>query len=283
MILISGTVANTVQLQTLKNKWQQKKESGDVLSKKERNERENWTSDDWMKHNYEEQLAQNRESGRQTEISSKIMSGETLTPDEEKYLEQNNPTQLQKYRQIRAEKKAYEEKLKKCKTKDEVQKIKTETLGEYMASMKKTDNDPYIPVSEKLAKAQEIMAKMKIIQEVEEKFMRSQTYKNLPTEAEKSEESAKEHKLENEQITQEIKENAKDSEELNEETGGKIQTDDAGEASDVVSNYDYDEFEKDIGNTIDRLKLKMQLERESNREVSTDEEKKVGQKADFSV
>jgi hypothetical protein len=283
MNLFSGTITNAVKLQTLNNKWQQKKESGDVLSKKERNERANWTSDDWMKHNYEEQLAQNRESGRQTEISNKIMSGETLTPDEEKYLEQNNPTQLQKYRQIRAEKKAYEEKLKKCKTKDEVQKIKTETLGEYMASMKKTENDPYIPISEKLAKAQETMAKMKIIQEVEVKFMRSQAYKNLPTEAEKSEESAKERKLEDEQITQQIKENAKETDELNEEIGEKIHTDDAGEASDVVSDYDYDEFETDIGKTVDRLKLKMQLERESDREVSTDEEKKVGQKADFSV
>jgi hypothetical protein len=70
---------------------------------------------------------------------------------------------------------------------------------------------------------------------------------------------------------------------LNEETGEKIHADDAGTDSDVVSDYDYDEFETDIGKTVDRLKLKMQLERESDREVSTDEEKKVGQKADFSV
>jgi hypothetical protein len=30
----------------MNNKWQQKKESGDVLSKEERNERANWTQDE---------------------------------------------------------------------------------------------------------------------------------------------------------------------------------------------------------------------------------------------
>jgi hypothetical protein len=161
MIVISGTVTSAVQLQAQNNKWQQKKESGDALSKKERNERESWTREDWLKHDYEQQAAQNRENGKRNNIDSKIMAGGSLTPEEEKYLELESPATLQKYREMKAEKKAFKEKLENCKTKDEVQEVKTETLGEYAASMKKVENDPYIPLSAKLAKAQELLVKTK--------------------------------------------------------------------------------------------------------------------------
>lgn len=198
MIMISGTVKNAVQLQALDNKWQQKKESGDILSKKERNERANWTQEDWLKHDFEEQAARNREASKKTAVDSKIMYGGTLTPEEEKYLAQKDPSALQKYKQIKAEKKAYEEKLKNCKTKDEVQRLKLETMGEYAASMKKVENNPYISVSEKLAKAQELLAKTRNIQTVEIEFMQSMEYGKLPTEAEQAKEHSLERDLENE-------------------------------------------------------------------------------------
>ena len=117
--MVTGTIYNTLRLQTLDQKWQQKKDSGNVLSRKEINERENWTQADWMKHDFEEQLARNREAGKKTELSNKIMSGETLTPEEEEYLENNDPQTLQRYRQTKAEKKSYEKKLRSCKTREE--------------------------------------------------------------------------------------------------------------------------------------------------------------------
>jgi hypothetical protein len=211
MILISGTIADSVKLQTLDSKWQQKKASGDILSKKERNERENWTSEDWLKHDFEEQLAQNREAGQKTDIDNKIMTGQTLTPEEEKYLEQNDPAALQKYKEIKAEKKAYEEKLKNCKTKDEVQRLKTETMGEYAAAMKKIENNPYIPMSEKLAKAEELLAKTRNVQEAELTFIRSSAYAMLPTEGEEAKERAEETRSEQEQTMEELSEATEDN------------------------------------------------------------------------
>lgn len=41
--MITGTIQNAVKLNMLATKWEQKKESGNVLSKKELNERANWT------------------------------------------------------------------------------------------------------------------------------------------------------------------------------------------------------------------------------------------------
>jgi hypothetical protein len=210
-MIISGTVANAVKMQTLDNQWQQKKASGDILSKKERNERANWTQEDWLKYHFEEQAAQNREASKRTELANKILSGGTLTSEEEQYLEQEDPATLQKYRQIKIEKKAYEEKLKHCRTKDEVQRVKLETMGEYAAAMKKVENDPYIPKSEKLAKAQELLAKTRNVQEAERKFMQSPEYDSLPTEAEEAEERSEERELEQEQNLQTIEEAVSDA------------------------------------------------------------------------
>jgi hypothetical protein len=225
-MLISGTISNTVQLQMMNSKWQQKKESGDVLSKEERNERANWTQEDWLKHDIQEQAAENRETNQQTDIDNKIMYGGTLTPEEEKYLEKNNPSALQKYKEIKAEKKSYEDKLEHCKTKDEVQKLKTETLGGYLSSMKKTENDPYIPLSEKLAKAQELLAKTRNIEKTELKFMASAKYESLPTEAEEAEERSEEREDVSEQNLAEQME-AADNDTVDSEDEAQLSSDSA--------------------------------------------------------
>jgi hypothetical protein len=289
MILISGTVANAVKLQTLNSKWQQKKESGNVLSKEERNERENWTQEDWLKNNYEEQAAQNREASKKTDIDNKILGGGTLTPEEEKYLEQEDPAKLQKYKQIKAEKKAYEEKLKNCKTKDEVQRLKTQTMGEYAAAMKKVENDPCIPMSEKLAKAEEMLAKTRNVQEVEQKFMESQEYAALPTEAEEAEKRSQERELENEEITENIEEAVSDTD--NEEMTKEAATE--GDESEAVSDTSQDEPQEsrktvddknieladaadDIEEAYRRIRLNAQFSDGQNENVRTDSERKVG-------
>ena len=191
MQMISGTVKNAVQLQVLNNKWQQKKDSG-KLTKDERNARENWTKEDYLIQDIKEQAEQNRKAEHNTRIDNKIMAGGTLTPDEEKYLEQNNPEALKKYKEIKAEKKLYEEKLKKCRTKEEVERVKLNTMGEYASALKKVVNDPLIPKSEKLAKAREMLAKTNNVQNVHISFVNSSEYEELPAEGEEAVERTEE-------------------------------------------------------------------------------------------
>lgn len=191
MQMISGTVKNAVQLQVLNNKWQQKKDSG-KLTKDERNARENWTREDYLIQDIKEQAEQNRKAEHDTRIDNKIMAGGTLTPDEEKYLEQNNPEALKKYKEIKAEKKLYEEKLKKCRTKEEVERVKLNTMGEYASALKKVVNDPLIPKSEKLAKAREMLAKTNNVQNVHISFVNSSEYEELPAEGEEAVERTEE-------------------------------------------------------------------------------------------
>jgi hypothetical protein len=270
-MFISGTVTNAVQLQMMNNKWQQKKESGDVLSKEERNERANWTQDEWLKHDLQEQAAQNREASQQTDIDNKIMYGGTLTPDEEKYLEKNNPTALQKYKEIKAEKKNYEEKLKNCKTKDEVDRLKTETVGGYLSSMKKVENDPYIPLSEKLATAQEMLAKTRNIEKAEIKFMASTKYQNLPTEAEEAEERSEEKEEISDQVIEEQKEAVDNADNL---SADSVVSEDEETKIDSADS----DLLQEIEDTYNRLELKVQLEDGITREsIDTSPVKTNGQ------
>jgi hypothetical protein len=287
-MLISGTVTNAVQLQMMNNKWQQKKESGNVLSKEERNERANWTQEDWLLNDLKEQAAQNREASQQTDIDNKIMYGGTLTPDEEKYLEKNNPTALQKYKEIKAEKKNYEEKLKNCKTKDEVDRLKTETVGGYLSSMKKVENDPYIPMSEKLATAQEILAKTRNIEKAEIRFMASAKYQNLPTEAEEAEERSEEREEISDQVLAEQKEAAHTDDDLSEDSAvpedEEIKTDSADSDKEEVKTDSADsDLLQEIEDTYNRIELKVQLEDTGDADKETDAEHTVGKNINITV
>jgi hypothetical protein len=282
-MIIAGTVANTVKLLTLNSKWQTKKDSGEVLSKEERNERANWTEADWLKHNFQEQIEQNREANQNSDIRNKIMYGGTITPEEEKYLEQNDPSMLQKYKQIKAEKKAYEEKLKNCKTKDDVQKLKTLTLGEYAASLKKVENDPCIPLSEKLAKAQETLAKTRSLQKVELKFMKTAEYANLPTEAEEAEKRSEERSLENERVVVKIDDSIKE----NTETADNESKDNETEILDQADNGEIetkdDKILQDIENAFQRIQLNATLEEHSKTKSKTISEDGTSQQINVTV
>jgi ethanolamine utilization protein EutA (predicted chaperonin) len=143
-VILSGTIASTVQLQMLNNKWMQKKESGNVLSKQELNERSTWTSEQYMIADFQERLEHNREAEKRQKIDNKIMSGGSLSPEEISYLEKNDPVALKKYRETKEEKESYKEKLRQCKTKEEVDRVKLQKLGELESSLSSIVNDPVV-------------------------------------------------------------------------------------------------------------------------------------------
>lgn len=295
--MVTGTLYNTVKLQALTNKWMQKKDSGNVLSKQEQEKRANWTTDERMVHDYQQQMIEEREKSKGREIANKVTSGGTLSPEEEQYLEKNDPEALKRYRDSKAEKKAYEEKLKNCKTKDEVARLKTETVNGYLSSMKKIEHDPYIPISAKLAKAQEILAKTKNISEAEMKFMQSAEYQKLPTEAEEAQERAEETNAENEKIIAEIIDNVNDLENENiDENDISENALDSNNSIDDFSDNKKDAIDKkktkvsknepeiEIEKSYERIKFNAEIElNETNTDVTMFYEKNTGKNIDFSV
>lgn len=289
MMLFSGTVQNAVKLDMLNNKWEQKKNTGNALSKEELNKRENWTPEQRQLNEYQEQLKKQKEGNKRTEIYNKISSGQKLSAEEEQYLASFDPKSLSEYRQTQAQRKAYEEKLKNCKTKDDVQRLKQTSLGVEFSSLKKVLNDPYIPLSEKLKKAQQALGKTRNFQEAEAEFIESGAYDKLPTEAEQAIERAKESNAQNEINNAMVEDASERKEELVEENSNVSDDSlDVKEASQKLTEVKSKEASnedtgKEIEEIYNRLVLRKQLEDDSDKPIVTEQEKKVGKKFNLTV
>lgn len=275
----TGTIHNTVKLNMLTQEWNQKKDSGNVLSKRERNERANWSAEQRQLNDFKEQLEREKEGTKRNEIANKISSGQKLTPEEEQYLASYDPQGLADYKQTQNERKAYEEKLKNCKTKDDVQKLKTTTLGNHLTTLKKIINNPVIPLSEKLKKAQQILGKTKNIQAAEEAFIESGEYEELPTEMEQREEEAS--------TTETIVSPSESGfeKERREETGSS--TDVTGTPESIASEIEdiHDSLVINMQKATDSASVKSNQSEDDDigEIIETEEEKRIGKKVDLSV
>lgn len=268
-MILSGTIASTVQLQMLNNKWMQKKESGNVLSKQELNERSTWTSEQFMIADFQDQLEHNRETQKRQKIDNKIMSGGSLSPEEISYLEKNDPVALKKYRETKEEKESYKEKLRQCKTKEEVDRVKLQKLGELENSLSSVVNDPTIPKSAKLAKAQEILAKTNNIEAAHLEFVKSADYQSMPTDDEKKEQDAADNDISDE-ITDSEKANNTESTDTTDNTQDKADnvTDDNNNQVSDIENPD----------TVDTNASEKTSEKDNHKKEYSTEIKKVTRK-----
>lgn len=177
--MITGTIKNAVKLQFLENKWQQKK--NDINAKKPIKE---MTQEERMLADFQKQVEKERESNLHADLYNKLKSGGKLTSEEISYLEQNDPEALRKYREDQAEKEAYERELKNCKTKDEVDRVKMNKLGNFAAQAKKITTDPYIPLDKKVELMNQLNDKLCRVNQAHMEFLDSQQYRDMPTEAE---------------------------------------------------------------------------------------------------
>lgn len=205
--MITGTVLNTVKLQVLNNEWQQKKNK--INEKKPASE---MTQEERMLADFQEQMDRERESNSHADLYNKLKSGGKLTPEEEAYLEENDPEALRKYREDQAEKEAYERELKNCKTKDEVDRVKMNKLGNFAAQAKKISTDPYIPVEKKLELMNQLNDKLCRVHKAHMDFIDSQKYRDMPTERELAEEREEETAKRQEKTQEAVLESAEQSE-----------------------------------------------------------------------
>ena len=210
--MITGTISNAVRQDFLSKKWDAKKKSGNVLSKQDKSSNVNITPEQSMLERFREEMKQNKENSKINGIANKVTNGEDLTPEEEQYLASKNPGLLNSYRQAKLEQKSYEEKLRNCETKEEVQRLKTNTVNGYLSEMsaaKGTGSKGAIT-----ATAMKILAKVKNIEKVEIEFIKSGAYSSLPTEADEQIEETRETVEENERLLEEISEGIDDNKEL---------------------------------------------------------------------
>ena len=165
----------------LERKWEERKQEGFSTEGLTERQKDNVT----FMQTYKEQQENNPEDKELQRITNKIYAGGDLTEKEMQYLQKKNPILYQKMRAVEAEAKQYEEDLKRCKTKDEAQRIKMNKINASVASIRSVESNPNISDADKLAFAQAEQAKMREIEKITTKFIESGAYAALPTDAEK--------------------------------------------------------------------------------------------------
>jgi len=131
-------------------------------------------------------------------IMAKMNAGQELSPAELEHLKKTDPEIYSKAVQITAERKAHKERMKNCKTKEDVQRAKLASLSSVMTRVNDISNNPNIPEDKKLAMIQHEGRRAQAINEETAEYMRSAEYANKPTEAERSAEN-KAERLEREE------------------------------------------------------------------------------------
>jgi len=165
----------------LERKWEERKQKGYSTEGLTERQKDNVN----FINAYKEQQELHPEDKEMQKITNKIYAGSKLTEQEMQYLQKKNPVLYQKMRAMEAEAKQYEEDLKRCKTKDEAQRIKMNRINASVASIRSVESNPNISDADKLAFAQAEQAKMREIEKITVKFIESGAYAALPTDVEK--------------------------------------------------------------------------------------------------
>ena len=219
----------------LERKWEERKNKGYSTEGLTERQKDNVT----FMQAYKEQQELHPEDKEMQKITNKIYAGSKLTEQEMQYLQKKNPVLYQKMRAIEAEAKQYEEDLKRCKTKDEAQRIKMNKINASVSSIRSVESNPNISDADKLAFAQAEQAKMREIEKITTKFIETGEYAALPTDAEKfqTEKELEEAKREELQNTEEVQEteNVQETGNRKQETG-KVKTVTTEGIAEVVEN-----------------------------------------------
>lgn len=119
------------------------------------------------------------------QIDLKLGSGQKLTAEEMEYLKKHDPQTYQRVKQIEAEQESYEKELKRCKTKDEVQRVRMAHTASSLNAVNSIKNNPVIPEEKKLELIMQEHRKHMALEESTREFVESGRYAKLPTEEER--------------------------------------------------------------------------------------------------
>lgn len=162
-------------------KWQKRKDTSDFSADG------STTIDDYVKKQAEEIRQANKDgsSKLQAQIDLKLKCGQSLTAEEMEYLRKNDPESYQHIKSMQAEQKQYEEELKRCKTKDEVERVKMLHTASSLNAVNSIMHNPAIPEEKKFELVMREHHKNAALQQSTREFVESGKYAKLPTEAER--------------------------------------------------------------------------------------------------
>lgn len=179
IFMISGSINTYLKNIKLKQNWQFKKDNNMMNS--------HMTVEEWQEKQKEKIgfLPPEPQDSSMAAIENKIHSGQSLTAQEKEYLQGKNPELLKKAEENERVQKNFEQELRQCRTKEDVQRLRMKYINASITKLNAICNNPNIPESEKLEISWEENGKVMAMQNTLVKFIKKGIYQKLPTEAEK--------------------------------------------------------------------------------------------------
>lgn len=179
-----GTIGAYTKTMKLQMQWDMKKESGNVTDHKK-------SMDEWLESSRADtkDTTNTPQTGggsdnRLRTIQAKVDAGKKLTSEERAYLKEKDPETYSELEASEQEQRAYEQKLKRCRTKEEVQRLKMTHLGSSLAKVNSVKNNSAISAEKKRKIIMHEKRRCDRMEESTREFVRRGEYEKLPTDRE---------------------------------------------------------------------------------------------------
>lgn len=191
--MCSGSVNNYIKTMDMQAKWQTKKKSGNYSADGIKTASQ-WAEDQQKKlrEQINDALSKKDKEGEYDKskdkvlkgITEKLNRGERLTFSEKQYLQKRDPQAYQEVCDLEQEQAFYKSQLKKCRTKDEVHKLKMMRTMSSASTVRSVQNNPHITQERKLKVIVDEQKKNAAMEKTELEFIRQGGMSRLPTQAE---------------------------------------------------------------------------------------------------
>ena len=191
--MCSGSVNNYIKTMDMQAKWQNKKKSGNYSADGIKTASQ-WAEDQQKKlrEQINDALSKKDKEGEYDKskdkvlksITEKLNRGERLTFSERQYLQKRDPQAYQELCDTEKEQAYYESQLKKCRTKDEVHKLRMMRTMSSVSTVRSVQNNPHITQEKKLQVIMNEQRKNAAMEKIEKEFIRQGGMSRLPTQAE---------------------------------------------------------------------------------------------------
>ena len=188
MLMIGSINAYTKNIK-LQTQWELKQRNGDYSGHK--------TLEEWLGDTQARDEPGGKGDDALRAIHQKLEAGSKLTPEERRYLQAKDPEAYAKLEANERDQKAFEQKLRQCRTKEEVERLKMTYLSSSLTVVKSVEHNSAIPLNKKLEICMHEKQRCDMLEESYRKFARSGGYGQLPTENEAAKAQKDEEKTKN--------------------------------------------------------------------------------------
>lgn len=176
-----GTINDYAKSWKLQTQWNLKQQQGDLTAHAD-------TLSDWLEGPSTDSDSPYGEHGdtKLRKIHQKLEAGGTLTQREREYLQAKDPEAYQELVKLEKEQEAYERALKRCRTKEDVQRLKLGRVAASLTTVNAVEHNPNIGIADKLEICMREKNRCDRAEESTREFIRTGAYHRLPTEAEQA-------------------------------------------------------------------------------------------------